>query len=128
MNYSKRISALPDDKSYISAEQYQEMLLLTNGLNEFFLRNTFPQISHISHQNNVYQYLREVYKINDFFEQVKNGLDSVVERTEMYRSEKHDDNIKLFAIIVTILGVSEVVCNTSDSHYFLAIIQLNPFK
>ena len=114
LNYSKRISALPDDKSYISTEQYHDMLVLTDELNEFFLRNTFPQISHISHQNGVYQYLREVYKINDFFEQVKNGLDAVVERAKMFRSEKHEDNIKLFTIIGAFLGVSGVVCNASD--------------
>ena len=114
LNYSKKIADLADDKEYISKEAYEQMLFVTDNMNEFFLRNTFPQISHISHQNGVYQYLREMYRIGDFFDQVSNGLNSVMERTEMYRNKQHDDYIKLFAILGAVIGLSDVVCSSSD--------------
>lgn len=119
LTYSKRISTLPDDSQFITKETYNKIIGLVDDLNNFFLRNTFPQISHISHQNGVYQYLRQVYNIGDFFEQVNDGIQAVSERAELYKAEKHDDHLKMFAIIGSILGASEVLCNTSDIISFI---------
>lgn len=119
LTYSKRISTLPDDNRIITKETYNRIVGLVDDLNNFFLRNTFPQISHISHQNGVYQYLRQVYNITDFYAQVNDGIQAVSERAELYKAEKHDDHVKMFAIIGTILGASEVLSNTSDIISFI---------
>ena len=117
--YSKKIALISDGKSKLKKASYIKMLELTDELNEFFLRNTFPQVSHISHQNEVYEYIRNIYKINDFYEQVNNGLQAVAEKAKSYRSEKHDDLIKIFSIIGAFWGISEVICNTSDIIVFV---------
>ena len=46
-------------------------------------------------------------------------IQAVSERAELYKAEKHDDHLKMFAIIGSILGASEVLCNTSDIISFI---------
>ena len=126
LKYSKLIASLPDEGNNVSRTLYYKMTSLANELNRFFLCNTFPQVSHISHQNEVYEYLRKVFRISEFYSQVSEGLDAATERIKSYQSERHDDHIKVFAIVGAILGIADVVNNISDITSF--VLGVNSFN
>ena len=74
----------------------EELRKYVDDMNIFFMKNTFPAVSHISHQNEVYKYLKDIYDINNFYEETKNGLEAVTDMLEKYDDKKKSDRLFTF--------------------------------
>lgn len=112
LQYSSRIgklSALPVGKN--GKEHLKELHRCVDDMNVFFMKNTFPGISHISHQNDVYRYIREIYDISGFYEETKKGIDAIADMLEKYHSERSADRLFLCTIIGAVFVLAETIVN-----------------
>ncbi len=113
LEYSKRIGNL-STVAKNGKKHLKELHSCVDDMNIFFMKNTFPGISHISHQNSVYRYLRDIYDINEFFDETKNGLEAVTEMYEKYREERTSDRLFLCTIIGAVFVIAETLINFKE--------------
>lgn len=114
IEYSERIGKLSAVmKGRKQKDNLREMRKCSEDMNVFFMKNTFPAVSHISHQNDVYKYLKEIYQINEFYDETKNGLLAVTDMVEKYHSEKSSDRLFLYTIIGAFFVFAETFVNSA---------------
>ncbi|MGN0689206.1 MAG: hypothetical protein ACI4KH_02165 [Oscillospiraceae bacterium] len=92
----------------------KELHRCIDDMNLFYMKNTFPGISHISHQNDIYKYIRDIYDINEFYEETKKGIDAITDMLEKSDSESSSDRLFLCTIIGAMFLIAETVANLSD--------------
>lgn len=115
LEYSERIgklSAPVDEKD--SKKHLKALHRCVDDMNVFFMKNTFPGISHITHQNDVYKYLRDIYDIKEFYAETKNGLEAVTEMVEKYRGERNSDRLFLCTITGAVFVIAETLVNLTE--------------
>ncbi|MGN1119942.1 MAG: hypothetical protein ACI4Q4_06260, partial [Oscillospiraceae bacterium] len=115
LEYSTRIgklSAFPSGKN--GKKHLKELRRCVEEMNVFFMKNTFPGISHISHQNDVYKYIRDIYDINGFYEETKTGIDAIADMLEENHSEESADRLFLWTIIGAVFVLAETLLNFGE--------------
>lgn len=115
LEYSRKIGCLSDiSQKNMKKNHIEELRKYVDDMNIFFMKNTFPAVSHISHQNEVYKYLKDIYDINNFYEETKNGLEAVTDMLEKYDDKKKSDRFFLWTILGALFVATETLVNLSD--------------
>lgn len=118
------ISQLPNDiKGYDDGAARRKLNAYREKLNFFFMNSVFLKVSHLSHHNEYFDYLKQVFGLENITSTMLEKITIMDDMVERWRENKKGKNILAFTIIGSIFAFIQTLNNALGIYDFISVEQ-----
>ncbi|MGD6776353.1 hypothetical protein [Sutcliffiella horikoshii] len=109
INLSKEATLLPLTITDLMEDKENKIDRLREKIAYFNLRSAFRHVSHISHQDIIYEHIHRSLHIDDFMEKIESEVESIGSLADLQKDARYKKSEKLYLGLTTIFVVMSTI-------------------